>query len=379
MKSKTSLHRPWRTKFALRCLRQRPAAEEFVRSVRDSCRENDLIPVGVRVVIGVSGGPDSLALLNALHELSGPLKLGIIVAHLDHGLRRGSAADAAFVRTTAARLGLPFHGARTDVAKLASRRKCSVEEAGRLARYSFFYRTARNVGAGVVAVGHNRDDQAETVLMRLLRGASASGLGGIAPKRRLDDPLASIASGAGAARHTPASLASRSGPGRPVSLVRPLLDLSRAEIEGYLAARRIRPRRDPTNRNTGFLRNKIRHELIPLLERKYNPQLRALLARTARTLQEEDGLLESVAVASLLRIAEARRAGVALDARGLNGLPLPVRRRVLRLAAVRAGAVLNRLTRSHLDALVRLAGVETGETHIPGAVARRAGTRLVIG
>jgi len=339
-----------------------PSPEEFVRSVRTACLENDLIPVGSRVVSGVSGGPDSMALLHVLHELSGEFKLGITVAHLDHGLRRGSAADAAFVRNAARRLGLPFRGAHTDVQKLATRRKCSVEEAGRLARYSFFHRTARAAGAGVVAVGHNRDDQAETMLMRLLRGASASGLGGIAPKRRLDDPLAL-----------------RPGKPGPVSLVRPLLDLSRAEIEGYLAARRVRPRRDPTNRNTGFLRNKIRHELIPLLERKYNPQLRALLARTARTLQEEDGLLESVAVASLLRIAVAQRAGIALDAPGLNGLPLPVRRRVLRLAAVKAGAVLNRLTRAHLDALVRLAMAEEGETHIPGAVARRAGARLVIG
>ena len=358
-----------------------------------------MIPAGGRVVAGVSGGPDSLALLHVLHELSGPLKLDLVVAHLDHGLRPGAAADAAFVRKTAARLGLPYRGARTAVKRLASRRKCSLEEAGRLARYSFLHRIARKTGAGLVAVGHNRDDQAETMLMRLLRGASASGLGGIAPKRRLDDPLASAASGAsgeqsspfakaadsfgassaGVARRSPASLALRSGPGRVVSLVRPLLEVSREEIEGFLTARRLRPRRDPSNRDRGFLRNKIRHELIPLLERKYNPQLRALLARTAGTLQEEDSLLESVAVASLLRIAEDRKGGVALDAHGLNGLPLPVRRRVLRLAAVKAGAVMNRLTRAHLDALVRLAGAGSGETHLPGAVARRAGALLVIG
>ncbi len=335
---------------------------EFTRSVRDYIRAHELLAPGATVVVGVSGGPDSLALLYSLHELSTPLRLTLHVAHLDHQLRRGSGADAKFVKGQAVRLGWPCTAARAAVAWLAATRRCSLEEAGRLARYRLFFKLARRVRASHVAVGHHRDDQAETVLMRLLRGASASGLSGIAPKRRLMDPLAPIAR----------------RPNTGVWLIRPLLGSSRAEIEGFLAARRLCARRDPSNVKLDFLRNRIRHELLPLLERRYNPALRKALARAAQALEEDDAVLESLAEAVLRRAGVMGRRRVALNARGLNVAPLPVRRRALRLAAGRAGAALNRLTQTHLDALVILAAATKGETHLPGAIASRLGDTLVI-
>lgn len=338
---------------------------EFVRAVRDYCREHELLPAASgagrrNLVVGVSGGPDSLALLDALHELSGPLRLRLHVAHLDHSLRKGAAGDARFVARHAARLGWPRTGVRVDVAGLSRRRGCSLEEAGRLARYAFFWRVARRVRARAVAVGHHRDDQAETVLMRLLRGASGSGLSGMAPKRRLVDPLGP-------------------GTGPAVWLIRPLLGLARADVEAFLAARGLKARRDRTNFNRGFARNRIRHELIPMLERRYNPGLRAALARAAQALEEDDAVLEAMAERLLgeERGGRFRRGRVPVSARRLNASPLPVRRRALRLAAGRAGAALSRLTQAHLDALVRLAAAARGEAHIPGAAAVRAGGSLV--
>jgi len=333
---------------------------EFTGAVRDWCAAHELIPKcarggatsgRTRVVVGVSGGPDSLALLQVLHELSGPLALSLRVAHLDHGLRRGSAADVRFVASRAKALRWPFSSMRTDVRMLARRRRASIEEAGRLARYSFFHRVAVRAGARVVAVGHTRDDQAETVLMRLIRGASASGLSGIAPARSLDDPLGR-----------------RGGP--RVTLVRPLLARTRAEVEAFLKLRGIRALRDPSNSDPAFLRNRIRRRVIPALER-INPHVRAALAHAAEALAEEDALLEGVAARALARLVSGR--ATVLPLRALARLPLPLRRRVLRLGAARAGVDPNRLTRSHLDALVRLAASGGGETHLPGLRATATG------
>ena len=340
---------------------------EFTGAVRDWCAAHGLIPRDAapgaagrrtRIVVGVSGGPDSLALLQALHELSGPLGLSLHVAHLDHGLRRGSAADAAFTAARARALGWPCTTGRTAVAPHARRRRISLEEAGRLARYSFFHRVATRGGYRLVAVGHTRDDQAETVLMRLMRGASMSGLAGIAPRRGLIDPLARAATR-----------------GSAVEVIRPLLARSRGEVEAFLRLRRLTPRRDPSNTCPDFLRNRIRRELIPYLERRYNPAVRAALARAGEVLAEEDGLLEAGALAALKRVTRGR--GVpGLDLRGLARLPVATRRRVLRLAAVGAGTDLNRLTQPHLDALVRLTGAGAGETHLPGLRATAGGRVL---
>jgi len=337
-------------------------AREFVRAVRDYCAAHELLGHGDGVVAAVSGGPDSVALLTALKELSRPLGLKLHVVHLDHRLRRGSAADGDFVRKLAAQLGLRATVGRTDVRALARQRRCSLEEAGRLARYSLFYRVARKLGFMRVAVGHNRDDQAETVLMRFLRGSSASGLAGISPKRLLEDPLGRSSRG-----------------GRSCWVIRPLLARSRAEIESFLRLRGARWRRDPSNADQAFSRNRIRHELIPLLERRYNPAVRLALARAAQALGEEDAFLEDAARKAFGEISRRAAGGVRLRLEKAARLPLPLRRRVFRLAAVAAGADLPRLTQAHLDALVALVipGIpRRAEAHLPGAIAVRSGKVL---
>jgi len=324
---------------------------EFVRSVREYCVEHELVSPGDTVVVGVSGGPDSVALLLALHELSPVLGLTLRVAHLDHGLRKSAKGDGEFVCRLASGLGIPSVIGRIDVGALSRRRKISVEEAGRLARYGFFLRTARRFRADSVAVGHNSDDQSETVLMRLLRGSSGSGLSGISPRR----PLIDMEGG--------------KDRGRPVWVIRPLLERSRREIEAFLRLRGRSARKDPTNADTSFMRNRIRHELLPLLEKRFNPRVRAMLARAAQVLGEDDAYLELTAAGLSRRLASRKGRVVSLNAIRLLRIALPLRRRVLLMAAVAGGADQKRLVQPHLDALVRLVSACGGSTHLPGAVA----------
>jgi tRNA(Ile)-lysidine synthase len=330
-------------------------AREFAAAVRRTIQSHDLLRPGSAVVAGVSGGPDSMALLHALAEIAPDLDLWLVVAHLDHRLRRGSARDAGFVRMAARALRLPFVSGRRDVGRLARSRRLSIEAAGRLARYSFLFRVARARGAAAVAVGHTRDDLAETVLFRLVRGAAAGGLSGIAPSRPLDDPLAP-----------------RRGRRFAVALIRPLIERSRAEVEAYLRCRRIRPLRDPSNRSPAHARNRIRRELLPLLERRFNPAVRDALARAATALAEDDACLETLAAAAL------PRAGRAVSLAALRRVPLAIRRRALRLLAVRGGADPRRLVRAHYDALVRLVEAGSGSADLPGARATASSGRLAV-
>jgi len=165
----------------------------------------------------------------------------------------------------------------------------------------------------------------------------------------------------------------RAGRGKPVWVIRPLLERSRAEIEAFLRLRGQGARKDPTNTDTSFMRNRIRHELFPLLEKRFNPRIRAMLARAAQALAEDDAYLEDSAVSVFRRMAVHRGRAVSLDVTRLSRISLPLRRRVLLLAAVSGGIDQKRLVQPHLDALIRLVSARRGSTHLPGTVAMVSG------
>ena len=217
------------------------------------------------LLVAVSGGPDSLCLLDILWRL----KYSLVVAHLDHGLRPESATDAQAVNRLAERMGLPFVLGNADVPALADRQGLSIEEAARIARYSFLFQQAGKYHAQAVATAHTADDQAETVLMHLLRGAGLAGLSGMDYR----------------------SLPNAWSPSIP--LVRPLLGAWREEILAYLQERDLQPIIDQSNLDTRFYRNRLRHELLPYLE-SYNPGIRLRLWRTADTLRQDLMLLEKI-------------------------------------------------------------------------------------
>lgn len=210
-----------------------------------------MFETGEKVIVAVSGGPDSMALLYLLKELNALLCLDLYVAHLDHGMRRTSSQDHAFVKKTAEKLKLPFISEVLDSKKI--KKGGSSEDILRRLRYSFLLKVAKKERARKIALAHHRDDQAETVLMRLLRGSGLYGLSAILPKRTQEGCV----------------------------IVRPLLEISRRDILAYLKKNRIDFKVDETNSEERFFRNKIRNQLLPLLEKRYNPNVKRVLSNLA--------------------------------------------------------------------------------------------------
>ena len=240
------------------------------RTIRLFLKEHDLRGP---LLVAVSGGPDSVCLLHALVHLRASLGLTVHAAHLDHQLRgAGSAADASYVARLCHALAVPLTSEQADVAAYRRRGKLSLEDAARRVRYGFLAATARTVGARAVLMGHTEDDQAETVLLHLVRGAGLAGLRGMSPVSRW--PIA------------------RAGESLP--LARPLLGVGRNDTHAYCAANRLRPRRDPSNRSPAMTRNRVRHTLLPAL-RRFNPRVDAALVRLARAAAEADAFLEQEA------------------------------------------------------------------------------------
>ena len=255
-----------------------------------------------RILVGVSGGADSVALLLALRDLGrSGLALALTVAHLHHGLRETTAdEDQSFVENLAKRLGLPCITQRLDVPALAARDSVGVEEAARNARRAFLARAARSAGARKVALGHTADDRAETVLFNVLRGTGLEGLAALPPRAPLPSPLTKLARRVGAcperSRGTPAASKRGASPaanfipspsptagrgGEAIEIIRPLVDLSRAEVLAFLEARGQAWREDETNEDPAYARNRLRREVLPLLRETANPKVDEALGRLA--------------------------------------------------------------------------------------------------
>jgi len=236
-----------------------------MKKFNETIKKYKLIQKQDTILVAVSGGPDSLTLLLQLHNLKSRLGLSLYIAHVDHGLRKDSGSDALFVEKWAKKLGIPVIATR--LGPKLRKVKGSLEEVCRQARMDFFTRTAQEIRADKIALGHNLDDQAETILMRLLRGTGLSGLTGISVKRKI----------------------------RGMVFIRPLLETSRKEIEAFLKHKGVKPRIDSTNKEEVFFRNKIRHNLIPLLKKKYNKNIVEVLANLAESISHDYEYLDQVA------------------------------------------------------------------------------------
>ena len=242
-----------------------------------------------------------MALLQALWEMRQEWRLALVVGYLDHGLRPEAAAEQSFVRQTAAALGLPFATAKADVLALRREKHLPLQEAAREARYGFFLKAACDCSADKIALGHTADDQAESVLMRLLRGSGTRGLAGIPPRRN-------------------------------DRIIRPLIEVWRREVESFLRERNIPFREDASNRSFHFLRNRVRHELIPGLE-TYNPRIRQILLNMAERFRLEEEYWQGLVREAFPSLLKNQRSGnVILDIALLAKLPVPIRLRIFRRA-----------------------------------------------
>ncbi|MBN2302241.1 MAG: tRNA lysidine(34) synthetase TilS [Lentisphaerae bacterium] len=324
----------------------------MLRQIQAVITTQKLINSGERVLVAVSGGPDSVALLCILNELAPKLGITLTVAHLNHAIRGKTAdEDAVFVRQLAAHFGLQCVTEKMDVPALARRNGWSLEMAAREARYAFFARVAGSGKLAAVATAHNADDQAETVLLKLARGAGTGGLAGIRPMTIL----------------------------RGIRVIRPLLTVSRTDIIEFLKTRKQAWREDESNNDKTFLRNRVRHEVLPMLAAKLNPGIKNTLCRTAALMQDEDTWLENLAVEiyATCRIRNSK----AINIKVLGSQPRAALRRVLRLWMIKTGVPAELLSFDSIAGMENLVRKKGGSTDLSlggGWVAKRRYDNLTI-
>ena len=300
---------------------------------------------GKTLLVAVSGGGDSLALLYALRHMRPDFDLQLYGAHLNHNLRAtASDADAAFVQDTFRQLNIPCDIHSADVAAYRRARSLSLEDAARRLRYRFLAAAAARHNAHAVAVAHTADDQAETLLMHIIRGSGLTGLRGMQPLDRLTIAAADL------------------------TLFRPLLDVTRAQTYAYCAALGLHPRHDETNLSLEHTRNRIRHELLPLIER-VNPAARAALLRLAHNAAEDAAYIQQQAHAAWREIARQSDSGIiALDAPALAQQHPAIQNRIL-LRAAQDNAAGIELSRAHILAMRQMLTGPAGKTlPLPGGI-----------
>jgi len=322
----------------------------LVKKIQENIFRYKLFERGARIVIGVSGGPDSVCLLDALHKLQKKYDLELIVAHVNYGLRgKDSEKDEKLVRKLAEKYCLPI-----EVLKVGKVGKS--EDQLRIIRYTFFNKIAKKYKADVIAVGHNLNDQAETVLMRLLRGTGLRGLGAIKfstrrgptaqPKRDADGPL----------------------------LIRPLLNIPRKEILVYLRKNKIQYRIDKTNLGTDFTRNKIRNRLLPELEKNFNPNIQETLYKFSESASADYDFIARFA-------KEWLTANKILNVSALNNLHPSIRREALRQALEKHNPNLREIESAHIEEILKILKSNKNKRQqitLKGLKIGRIGDKLVI-
>ena len=324
---------------------KRKAEKKILRTVRQTIATHRMLAAGDSVLIAVSGGPDSVTLVHVLHTLAAEFPLRLAIAHLNHSLRRkDSDRDAEFVADIARQLDFPCYIEKKDVRRLQQSAHLSLEEAGRKIRYRFFEEISARYGFNKVAIGHHSNDNAELVLMNLLRGSGPLGLSGIAPVR-------------------------------DGKIVRPLIHLKRSEIIAYIAEKKLPFVTDASNTDLSYRRNRIRRHLIPELEKSYNPAIIETLNRVGTIMRAEDQWLEDILSKDFNKCISVKGPDVvSIDLNRLQGLATAARRRIIRRAILSVKMDLRRITLAHIDAVLSLIDKSPGA----GSLSLPDGIRVVL-
>ncbi|MBM4330338.1 MAG: tRNA lysidine(34) synthetase TilS [Deltaproteobacteria bacterium] len=291
--------------------------QPFVLNVLKTIKKYEMLQPGERLVVAVSGGADSMALLHVLWDLRREFHLSLVVAHLNHGLRPEGEEEKSFVRKASADLGIPFITRQVDIRAKQKEQRLTLQEAAREARYSFLLEAAMSQKAAKIALGHTADDQAESMIMRILRGSGTRGLSGIPPVRG-------------------------------DFFIRPLIESWREEIEAFLFEKKVAFLTDPTNRSLKFLRNRIRHDLLPVLE-QYNPRLRQTLAQMADLFRAEEACWQNLLEERFpALVRNQKKESITLDIPSLLAQSLPIRLRSFRYAIEKILGHLRRVGFNHI-------------------------------
>jgi tRNA(Ile)-lysidine synthase len=325
------------------------------------------------IVIGVSGGADSVCLLHVLAEYRKRLGIKLHVAHLNHLLRgTESEADAKYVSSLADSLGIPIAIDEQDVAAYRIVRNCSIEEAARELRYAFLGRVAKEIGANRIAIGHTRDDHVETILMHILRGTGINGLCGLARCSPMAyDEQASSSS----TKKANATQGQRSD----FLIIRPLLDITREETASYCHEYQLDPRVDSSNLSLSFFRNRLRLQLLPLL-RQYNPSLDQALLRLADIAKEDNVFIEQQASELWDEVVRQENKTIYLDKKQLASLPIALQRQLLRAAVTKLAGDARDIEAGHIEAARNLINKPVGKRiSLPhGFICQRGYNEIVV-
>ncbi len=322
--------------------RQQPILEQRVLRF---IQEHHLVSGGDKLLVAVSGGPDSVCLLHILVKLQRELEAKLQVAHLNHQLRGvESKADADYVSDLARQWGIPATIEGRDVKGYQAQQRLSLEEAAREVRYSFLTQVARSIGAERVAVGHTMDDHIETILMHLIRGTGTRGLRGLQPVTVWQSAANSL------------------------TIIRPLLEVSHQETEDYCHQHQLMPRLDASNLSLSPLRNRIRQQLLPLLE-SYNPRMAETLLRTGRIASDDIDFLDEQIARLWDEVAQQRGKTIILDKEGFDQMPSALQRYLLRASAEKLLGSAKDIEMRHIEEMMSLATKPAGKRlSLPGGL-----------
>ena len=296
----------------------------MLEKIKAYCEKNSVLAYGDNIVIACSGGADSLALVDILLQLKAEYKLTLVVAHLDHMLRGQAAVhDANFVKEFCLAKGIECYLQQTNVNAYAKQYGLSCEEAARIVRYEFLRKVAKTLGGAKIATGHHKDDQAETVLLHLFRGAGSAGIAGIRPVNR--------------------------------DIIRPLLSVTRREIEMYCERNALSPRIDQTNFEECYTRNRIRLSLLPQIRADFNPSITEALCKTAELVGDEHDYIRECAQKCYEDIVRHSREGSIVRKKEFLQLHPALRRELLRKIMLKQQGNLNGITFQHVEKMIELA------------------------
>ena len=293
-----------------------------------------LIESGDKIVLGVSGGPDSISMLKILDEIKEEFKFEIYVAHINHMIRKEADEDERYVQKYCEKNNIQFFVKRADVEQIAKTKKLGTEETGRKIRYDFFEEVLQKVGANKIAIAHNKNDKIETIIMNLLRGSSVSGLKGIEPKR--DNKY-----------------------------IRPLIECERQEIEQYCEENKLEPRIDKTNFENDYTRNKIRNIVIPYIEKEFNPNIIETIDRLSQVATEESSYIELQAkeLYNKLLIQETENQ-IILNLKEFNKQNKVIKSRIILLAVKKINGGTQGIEKIHIEDIIKLYNNNIGNKYL---------------
>lgn len=308
------------------------------QKIKNTIKKYDLIKNGDNIVVGVSGGPDSMTLLNVLLNIKEELNFNIVVAHINHMIREEAEEETKYVEDFCKKKNIQCFVRKEKVEEIAKNNKIGTEEAGRTVRYAFFDEVLEKVKANKVATAHNANDNAETVLMNIIRGSGTSGLKGIEPIRNN-------------------------------KYIRPLIECTRAEIEQYCEEEKLQPKLDKTNKENVYTRNKVRNLLIPYIEENFNPNIITSINRLSELATQENNFIEKEVIRSYKEVLIKQTLGnkgieeknsVILDLKKFNKLDLVIKNRLMLYTIGRVLGTSQNIEKVHIEDLVKLCSNNIG-------------------